>query len=523
MTKKLSHLIIGTLVVVSAHTEPTNPKQPSDFDNGKYINANSLLMMVSNTGLYANDPDGVFGYGYGMFYPFTSIQNILNGTQISSPLYSAGLWLGGKVGGQTRVTIADFSSEYWPGPISAGTYLPSADTSEVHRVYKLYSDSLSANPNQDYTDWPITLGAPTDQFGVPLLRGSQTLWSVYNDVNPTRHTNVAGSSTPLGIEVRQTNWASNATQLENTIYIEYQLFNKGNDTVIDLYVGLFFDPDIGGAQDDLTASDSLAGMIYSYNADNSDLVYGNAPPALGIKLLYGPVVTSPGDSAISFGQIIHEFKNLPLTSYVGYHNGDDSQSPVESYNLLRGLARNGSPLANGTRFSYPGNPIDSTGDLDTTAGNPHGLGSVGPIDLYPGDSQSVVIKIVVGQGSDRLSSIADLRTRMNLPDSIYSDVHGDATDNLPFAYTLSQNYPNPFNPSTVIEYAVPARARVRLDVLNLLGQHIKTLVAETKGPGTYTSTWDGTNDDREPVTTGVYLYRISMGKYVATRKMLLIK
>ena len=94
---------------------------------------------------------------------------------------------------------------------------------------------------------------------------------------------------------------------------------------------------------------------------------------------------------------------------------------------------------------------------------------------------------------------------------------------LPTSCLLFQNYPNPFNPSTTIEYSVPARAHVTIEIFNLLGQHVTTLVDETKTAGMYKTEWDGTDTAKKPVSTGVYLYRFIAGEFVETKKMLLLK
>jgi hypothetical protein len=93
----------------------------------------------------------------------------------------------------------------------------------------------------------------------------------------------------------------------------------------------------------------------------------------------------------------------------------------------------------------------------------------------------------------------------------------------PSSFNLSANYPNPFNPSTTIEYSLGRPVNVKLEILNLLGQEVRTLVDETRSAGRYRIAWDGTNDDGEPVSSGVYLYRFQAGDVVQTRKMLLIK
>lgn len=79
---------------------------------------------------------------------------------------------------------------------------------------------------------------------------------------------------------------------------------------------------------------------------------------------------------------------------------------------------------------------------------------------------------------------------------------------VPEKFTLHQNYPNPFNPSTEIRYELPDNSQVTLNIFNLVGQKVRTLVEETQSPGYYNILWDGKNDVGEQVTSGVYLYKI---------------
>lgn len=87
-----------------------------------------------------------------------------------------------------------------------------------------------------------------------------------------------------------------------------------------------------------------------------------------------------------------------------------------------------------------------------------------------------------------------------------------------YAFELSQNYPNPFNPATKIEFSLPDRMEVRLDVYTINGQRVATLVNETRQAGAHTVEFDGS-----AVSSGIYIYRIVAGDYVQTRKMTLIK
>ena len=94
---------------------------------------------------------------------------------------------------------------------------------------------------------------------------------------------------------------------------------------------------------------------------------------------------------------------------------------------------------------------------------------------------------------------------------------------LPQKWTLGQNYPNPFNPSTLIPYQVPTATRVRLEVFNVLGQRVATLVDEERSAGVHTAVWDATDAVGRPVGAGVYFYRLSSaGQPTLTRRMVLI-
>jgi len=108
----------------------------------------------------------------------------------------------------------------------------------------------------------------------------------------------------------------------------------------------------------------------------------------------------------------------------------------------------------------------------------------------------------------------------NVVTGVEDDEHGEI---LPYKFELSQNYPNPFNPVTTIEYNLPRRSSVRIDIFNLLGQKVQTLINYDQSAGSYTITWNGTNAAGESVSTGFYFYRFQAGDYVETKKMLLLK
>jgi hypothetical protein len=697
-------------------SQMNNEAETKLWHNEAYINANNILMFVTNHANFGRDLDGIFGYDYGTFYPFNTVQDILDGTLTSSVLYAGGIWMGGLVDGQIRVAIAEYDDEYVPGPMAGGTYQPDNPS---FKVYKLYKDSLVGNPNDDYLNWPVDQGAPVNNLGEPLMLGDQMLWSVYNDAHPMQHGNNAGNTQPLGIEVQQTVWAvendgnmemppdtalpvsstghspviveieviepelltgdsymvvvdsvegfgaiwnlintttgelllanqtnfsadnsspvvdhfrvrvydptepgtwwewegstrpitgldwggslffggvgildefwGNGTSLteddlvsveirwvedgagqsgycyrrdlgyafdgmhpdqnfeiwditanpsrqldfafvewfnptddagqsadsiwnpgeqlnidgtynelggreywfilnseytgvlnpayavgfgfeeedafyagwvmhrlddgkpdpgdilrfvhqtdypgiadtftftatpfagpsdeiiETTIYMRYRLYNKGGNTINDFYISLWTDSDLGQFTDDLVGCDTLDDIFFSYNGDPYDNQFGSAVPAVGFKVLKGPVVPSSGDTAYFDGNPMPGYKNMGMSAFNKYINGTDPDDRNQTYYYMQGLTRYGAPLPNGSRYAVPGDPVTGVGDIDFDPGDRRMMASFGPIDFNPGDSQYVLVKMAVGQGPDRLTSITVLKEILNFP------------------------------------------------------------------------------------------------------------
>ena len=89
---------------------------------------------------------------------------------------------------------------------------------------------------------------------------------------------------------------------------------------------------------------------------------------------------------------------------------------------------------------------------------------------------------------------------------------------LPASTSLFQSYPNPFNANTVIEYALLEAAEVKLEVYNLIGEKVATLVNGIEDAGYKSVTWDASE-----VSSGLYFYKLSAGDYIETKRMMLIK
>jgi hypothetical protein len=106
---------------------------------------------------------------------------------------------------------------------------------------------------------------------------------------------------------------------------------------------------------------------------------------------------------------------------------------------------------------------------------------------------------------------------------IATDIKDEYEDVLPDQFCLYQNFPNPFNLTTSISYNLPCRNHVTIEVFNLLGQRVQTLVDKEMPAGSYMASWNGTSITGRTMATGVYVYRFRAGDHVETKKMLLLK
>ncbi len=202
-------------------------------------------------------------------------------------------------------------------------------------------------------------------------------------------------------------------------------------------------------------------------------------------------------------------ENSVLLSWV-LSSDDHTPASALTYDLV--VIKNGSHMSIGslnessniilTRLPEPGN-ISAVTEWSLT-----GLANgVYEWRLRAVDAAYVGSEIAIGEFSIGVSSIHELG------------------NNLPIEYSLEQNYPNPFNPATKIRYAIPALnpslsqgEMVVLRVYDVLGNEVATLVNETKQPGRYEVEWDASS-----ISSGAYFYRLSAGKYVSTKKMLLVR
>jgi hypothetical protein len=313
---------------------------------------------------------------------------------------------------------------------------------------------------KDWNEWPATLGAPykdLDSNGVydptkdiPGQPGAdQTLWYVSNDMNAAITNNLAGSP-PIGLEMRRTIWGYRRKgALGQTIFASSLIINKSGAPIDSMHLVQWSDPDLGDAGDDYAGCDTSRSLGYIYNGGLTDLTYGVAVPAGGFDFFQGPIVPAPGDSAIFRLKRRYGVKNLPMTTFDFFSQGfanfaDPIQGPggdIQWWRLMNATAApSGVPFIDPTtgnpssgqavKFCLYGDPVKAT---DGSAGWVDGLNGLtpqdrriclvtGPFTMAPGDTQELVVALVGGVGSDRLSSIAVLRAVDDKAQSAYNNL-----------------------------------------------------------------------------------------------------
>ncbi len=408
------------------------------LDAARRIDVNRINMFTTNVGSFAYD---INSGNSGLIWP--------KGTN-QTAVFASGLWLGARVGGEVRVTVAEYSPECGPGGMVGGTFDdPNRPEHIVYKVSRWTGDpadtahvdrtpaELAADPLLDpllhhawseYIAGAKPYGAPTrihrlpdmstpqpdDSVDVegPDVLGDQMLWEVHNDADPSRHTNSAGNTMPLGVEIQQTTFAYDRPDaFGNIVFFRFHILNRGANVLDDLYVSLWSDPDVGGHTDDLVGCDVSMGMGYAYNATNNDLIYGSQPPAVGYVLLRGPDYPGGGGA-------------LGMTAFSKYINGTDPSAVAETYNYMQGLLPDGNVLidptnGNPTPYFHPGDPPTGQGWLDSNPSDRRMNLSSGPSRMLPGKSQEIWAALVVGDGPDRLASIQAARCLATLAKDAY--------------------------------------------------------------------------------------------------------
>ena len=408
----------------------------------------------------------------------------------------------------------------------------------------------------------------------PDIIGDQIAWCVFNDGIYPRL--LFEGVKPLGIEIQQSVFGYNsysAPQLQNTLFIRYKISNSGkvNPILDSVYFSSWTDPDLGNYTDDSVGCDTLTNSGYTYNS-TPDTDFGDKPPAFFVNLLQGPYSYIPGetfadnnsngtyedsidtplDTAYNFQgplkgiQMFPGAKNQNMTAFTYYERGvptlSNPSNKYEARNYMLGRQKTGElidpcdwfrgEVRGGVNcdqvnpiFWYSGDPETDYGWLNIRPWGQRMVVHTGPFSLEVNKPITIIVGYTIGQGNSPLNSVTVGKEvsafvqqfyQSNFDDNVLpvEDENNIIVDD----FKLFQNYPNPFNPSTKIVYQIPELCFVAIKVFDVLGNEIKTLVNEDKPTGTYEVDWDAS---RFP--SGVYFYQLSVGSFIETKKMILLR
>ena len=158
--------------------------------------------------------------------------------------------------------------------------------------------------------------------------------------------------------------------------------------------------------------------------------------------------------------------------------------------------------------------------------------SVDSASVYLGTSDSVSLGVLawangLGQGVIKL----DVFNIASPDDNIILELHFDTNQlNLinnenynPQKFKITKAYPNPFNPNIAIDYNLKEDSKLSLNIYNSTGKHVKSLFDEYQSKGSRSIKWNATNDRNDPVSAGLYIFTMQVGKFRQTKKIVLLK
>jgi hypothetical protein len=416
----------------------------------------------------------------------------------------------------------------------------------------------------------------------PDILGHQTAWCVYHDGRPSVDRRWKDLPRGIEIQqtmfgFRSSGPLGNVLFLRYRIFNRGTIA-----AVMDsVFFSLWADGDLGVYYDDLVGCDTLRNGGFTWN-DGPDDDFGANPPCFFIDLLQGPIVYIPGitftdtngngiydegidaplDTAYNVrGQVLgmNAFpgaRNLQLSSFVNFHRSDPVRgSPGNVFtarNYMLGRLGNGDLLDPCTdrfgqvfgipctnvpkRFWYSGDVQTNRGWIYTFPGDMRQVQNVGPFQLVKDKPVDIIAAYIVGRGTNARTSVGEAQRISDFVQRFF-DSNFDPTVGvkekpvaIPREFALQQNYPNPFrsaatsparsggNPSTTISFSLPTASQVKLQVFDLLGREVGTLVNGRVAPGAHQVEFAPKN-----LPSGMYFYRLQAGERVAIRKMLLLR
>ena len=142
------------------------------------------------------------------------------------------------------------------------------------------------------------------------------------------------------------------------------------------------------------------------------------------------------------------------------------------------------------------------------------------LDSFLGTRGQITWSVDVTDGID---TIVNNEERIIKVEGKYAALSTNEDKVLPQKYILYQNYPNPFNPITSIKYDLPIDTRVTIEIYNIIGNKITTLIDKNMDAGSHIVRWNSTDNNDAKIPSGIYFYHIKTNEFIKTKKMILLK
>lgn len=482
--KKIIPCVLG-LLTLNLHAQTS----------GKQIDINSVVATIHNVGpLFWNGNEGIF-----------SVPKETG----KRTIFAASAWIGGLSNNQLYLNAETYrqnGKDLQQGPVLS-TY--TMDTKHYwNRVWSVKksdiatfriniqnNEDVSGMEYKDILEWPakgnVKAGDTTRGYApfvdvnsngkydpltgdYPLIKGDMCLYSVMND-DITSHTESGGA--PMKVEIHRTTYAYKEEMLSKVLFVDYKVINRSGRTYDSLLFSSWIDFDLGTYNDDYVATDTSRNMIYAYNgmpSDNGLEGYGATPPAQACVVL-----------------------SHKLWASMYYNNSFSPQTgnpsvPAHFFNLMKGnwidstlkTASDSGYKTNGpvTRFSFSGDPCDSIGWNEGSAGNMPGdrriLGTIEPITLAPEAELNVSVAFVYAraESGDNIASVCALKSETDKVQQWYDESKTGLFDQVKNEVQF-QISPNPVNDVLLISLN---EKKMTASIFDITGKKIRSVEDETR-------------------------------------------
>lgn len=303
------------------------------------------------------------------------------------------------------------------------------------------------------------------------------------------------ANNPMQIRVIQETFARKEAPADDFFLLRYTIENQSENPLTGFHFGIFYDWDIDGGSfaTNVTTNDASRKLGYAYDS-------GSGP-----KTYVGMSLVSQGE--FNYEGIFND-PNAPGFTGIGLHDGF---TDTEKWQSISG-----------------GVGLNQAGPADISF-----VVAAGPFDIAGRATIEVGFALLAGE------SLADLQANAEAAQQFWNELFATKVTekseiSLPQTFALQQNYPNPFRSEintesktagagTVIGFQLPKAEHVEVEIYDVLGRKIRTLLQDRRNAGVHAVRWDGLNELGEPAHNGIYFYRMRAGSFVQTRKLVLVR